>query len=516
MARMAVLGGERGTRGLFGGSRSRLEWAGIGAFVTAAILTCTIAGGQWYGLVIALLLLLTAYGAFTPFSRFRERTWAALRLQTWHTRRRERRGTASYLNPVTGDPDWVPAATLQRLEKEEQKAAKKGPAYRAADAPLAVGTMRWFEVPTGPDSSVVVFKDSTRTQAAYIVIVETAGTGSGITDEDGYDAPYLAFGALLSFLAGMTSLITHIQPLTRALPMDATDHLAWMAGQIGPGVPDILVDSYAELTESIQAEADQHRSYYALLIPDSPALERKADRYGPGDEGMGRAVLDELARFAGRASSSFGIRGLGPVHAAALFRSLQDPRFDIDDLEGADLKTCWQTFDGTESEEYIRINGGPVSRFGFIAKEDFEASALPVQMFQPLVKDVTPSVVRTVTIIDELMPAKQARARARQDVTTDTAGTDKGAGVVTDGSEEVLLGASRQRLQDLRPGTGYHGLGYGMYLSITAESPAELMAASDVVDAACSDSGIEHITWLDGRHDLAFITCLPLARGLRR
>ncbi|MFK4299161.1 hypothetical protein ABH924_004342 [Arthrobacter sp. GAS37] len=516
MARMAVLGGERGNRGLFGGSRSRLEWAGIGVFVLAAVLTAAIGRAEWYMLLAGSVLLLTGFAAFTPFARFGERTWAALRLQTWHTRRRQRRGTSSFLNPVTGDPDWVPGPTLKRMEKEERKAAKKGDAYRPADAPLAVGTMRWFEVPTGPRSSVVAFKDSTRAQGAYIVIVETTGTGSGITDEDGYDAPYLAFGALLSFLAGMTSLITHIQPLTRALPMDATDHLSWMAGQIGPGVPEVLVESYAELTESVQAQADQHRSYYALLIPDTPALERKADRYGPGDEGMGQAVLDELARFAGRASSTFGIRGLGAVHAAALFRSLQDPRFDIDDLDGADLKTCWQTFDGTESQEYLRINAGPVSRFGFIAKEDFEATALPVQMFQPLIKDVNPSVIRTVTIIDELMPAKQARARARADVTTDTAGADKSAGVVTDGSEEVLLGASRQRLQDLRPGTGFHGLGYGMYLSITADSPAELMAASDVVDAACSDSGIEHITWLDGRHDLAFITCLPLARGLRR
>lgn len=519
MARMAVLGGERGHRGLFGGARSRLEWAGFCAFIAIAFLTATMTGFQWFGWVPAGILLVAGWACFTPFSRWGERSYAAVKLETLHTGHRNRKGTSSYLNQTTGNPEWVPAQTHKAIARGVKKAEKK-PNFRAADAPLAVGTVRFFDVPTGGGSSIVVFKDSTRKQGAYTVIVETTGMGAGLTDEDGYDAPYLAFGNLLSFLAGQSSLITHVQPISRALPTDATDHLAWMASKIPAGVADVLIDSYAELTEMVQGESEQHRSYYGLLIPESASLARKAARYGGGDDGTGQVILDELSRFAGRANvgGRTGIRALGANHAAALFRSLQDPRFDIDDLEGADLKTCWQSFDGAESPEYIRVNGGPVTRIGFIPKEAFEASARPVQMFQPLVKDVTPSVTRTITIIDHLIPAKAARAKARSDVALDKAGTDKlaNAGVVSDGTDEVLLGASAQRLRDLRPGTGYQGLGYGMYLAITADTPQDLMAASDGIDEACSNSGIEQIDWLDGRHDMAFITCLPLVRGLRR
>lgn len=519
MARMAVLGGERGNRGLFGGARSRLEWAGLCACMGIGLICVIATKFHWYGWVPAAFFLIAGWFAFTPFSRWGESTYAAVKVQELHTNLRRRRGTSSYLNQVTGNLAWVPESTLKTMSKAQAKEHRK-PSYRAQDAPRAVGTVRWFDVPTGPDSSIVVFKDSTNKTGSYTVIVETTGKAGGLTDEDGYDAPYIAYGQLLAFLAGVSSLFTHIQPLTRALPMDATDHLAWMASRIAPGVPDLLVDSYAQLTEMVQTASEQHRSYYGLLIPDNSALERKAKRYGEGDDAVGQVILDELQRFAGRASNGgrAGVRALGGTHAAALFRALQDPRFDIDDLTDAELNTCWQSFNGAESNEYIRINGGPVTRIGFIPKEAFEASALPVQMFHPLVKDVNPSVTRTVTIISELIPAKQARARARSDVALDTAGSNKlaNSGVISDGSDEVLLGASAQRLRDLRPGTGHHGLGYGMYLAITADSPEELMAASDTIDGACSDSGIDHIDWLDGRHDLAFITCLPLVRGLRR
>lgn len=74
---------------------------------------------------------------------------------------------------------------------------------------------------------------------------------------------------------------------------------------------------------------------------------------------------------------------------------------------------------------------------------------------------------------------------------------------------------SRQRLLDLRPGSGHHGASYALYISYSVESEDELLATADLIEAAAADAGIEFIEWMDHRNDLALITTMPFTRGIR-
>ena len=89
------------------------------------------------------------------------------------------------------------------------------------------------------------------------------------------------------------------------------------------------------------------------------------------------------------------------------------------------------------------------------------------------------------------------------------------SGVVTDGSDDVLLDASHQRLLDLKPGSGHHGAAYALYISFAVENEDEILSTTDIVEAAASDAGIEFIDWMDHRNDLALITTMPFTRGIR-
>lgn len=136
---------------------------------------------------------------------------------------------------------------------------------------------------------------------------------------------------------------------------------------------------------------------------------------------------------------------------------------------------------------------------------------------QALISGIQPAVVHSVSMVMELEDARKARRRARTDAAMDRAREKEIAksGIVTDGMEEVLKGASTQRLLDLKPGSGHHGASYALYVSYSVESEAELLTTADLIEAAAADAGIEFIDWMDKRQDLALITTMPFTRGIR-
>jgi len=136
---------------------------------------------------------------------------------------------------------------------------------------------------------------------------------------------------------------------------------------------------------------------------------------------------------------------------------------------------------------------------------------------EAIISGIQPAVVHSVSMVMELEDARSARSKARSDAAMDRAKGNEVAksGVVTDGTEEVLMGASTQRLLDLKPGSGHHGAAYGLYISFAVEDANEILSTTDIVEAAASDAGIEFIDWLDHRNDLALITTMPFTRGIR-
>ena len=64
---------------------------------------------------------------------------------------------------------------------------------------------------------------------------------------------------------------------------------------------------------------------------------------------------------------------------AALLRHLQDPDFDIDDYEGADLMDCWQHLDGGASPLSLVVNNHWRIRTGYVPASAFSPEAIPVE-----------------------------------------------------------------------------------------------------------------------------------------
>ena len=99
-----------------------------------------------------------------------------------------------------------------------------------------------------------------------------------------------------------------------------------------------------------------------------------------------------------------------------------------------------------------------------------------------MISGIQPAVVHSVSMVMELEDARSARSKARTDAAMDRAkkkAIDK-SGVVTDGSDDVLLDASHQRLLDLKPGSGHHGASYALYISFAVENEDELLSTTDI------------------------------------
>ncbi|WP_415854836.1 hypothetical protein [Sinomonas sp. G460-2] len=242
--------------------------------------------------------------------------------------------------------------------------------------------------------------------------------------------------------------------------------------------------------------------------------------YGERDEGVGLAIFNEVRSamsYAEMKGAVNGYRPLGPVGMAALLRHLQDPDYDIDDYEGADLADCWQHLDGSTSPNAVVVNGTWHTRTGYVPATAFSPEAVPVEALRPLLRGIQPPVVHTVAVVCELQDARQARGQARRHVADDKARkkTAEEAGRVTDGEEDVLLEASKQRLVDLRVGSGHHGAAFGLYITYSVQDADQVLPVADIIEAAAADAGIERIEWLDHRQDLAPITTMPFTRGIR-
>ena len=521
MGRMVVVGGEVSRRGLWGGNRTGPEWIGLSiALVSGMAAIIALSDVIVLGLILGTAIIGLGVVLTTPSKITGYRSLGALLVERHHQRSRRKNKTATFVPVKFRDQTRMVKAGKADRARADEKGMIEVPVTHRNNAPLMVGTVRPFTVqtPTGP---MTVFRHGGRIKTPYYTVtVEVMGSSSGIREENREDSAYVARGQFLARMARRQSLITHVQTLSRAVPMDSTDHLRWIKDKQAQGINRLLITSYGDLVQTLQSRSEQHRTYETFRIPRSAALSLKASKLGGGDTGLGLAIHQEIRTALAQAQMMGGIqdyRTLGPEQMAALLRHLQDPDFDIDDDENADLADCWQHLDGDSSDTSVVINGHWHTRTGYVPASAFSPEAIPVSALQSLVSGIQPAVVHTVSMVMELSDARTARGKARTDAAMDQAKGKEVAksGVVTDGSEEVLMGASSQRLLDLKPGSGHHGAAYALYISYSVESEDELLATADLIEAAAADAGIEFIDWMDHRNDLALITTMPFTRGIR-
>ena len=251
-------------------------------------------------------------------------------------------------------------------------------------------------------------------------------------------------------------------------------------------------------------------------FPLTAEFAEAARRHGPAATGWAGLVRDELARLVELVARADLARPrvLGEQRTCAVLRSMQDPGFPVDQHEGVRWNNCWQDYQG--ERRHLTVNDRWWHRVAVVPPDAMAAVPLGPHWLAPLLVEVNPAVIRTLSVRMDFVPARVARARAVRDVAVDGASryaADR-RGRVDDGTDEMMLSASRRRLADLAPGSGHHGVDWSMAVSVTAADPGELARACTRVENAAAGCAIGRLEWQDTWHDAALIATYPLARGM--
>lgn len=504
MMRVAVLGGEIGRRGLFG-SLSKPAYVALGVAVALAILAWVSVGGI-ASAISGFAVLGGTYAVVNPWSRRRSIAESWLWALRW--RRRHRRGLTRFIAP-----------TLARAtDRDEPAGTPPTPLTPLWTSPPPLGLVEPLDLAgTGWEQLFILRHHNPGEQQYLSVLMEVQGQASGLRTDRAYESVSVRYGVLLAQLAKAGSFIRGVQQINRIVPHDPALHRAFIAERVSrrPGL-ETLVASYEELIDLTAHAAEQHRNYLVARIPLTPEFYAESQSYGEGMAGWASLVREELARMADLAARAELTRPrvLGEQRTCAVLRSMQDPSWPIDQHEGVRWSNCWQSY--TTERDRLVVNDTWHTRTAILPREGIAPAPLGPRWLAPLLTKVNPSVIRTLSVRMEFVPDKVARAKAVADVAQDGASLvgDLEKGRVDDGTDEVMLSASRRRLRDLAPGSGHQGVDWSMAISVTAADPAELRRACMRVANEAAQSALTDLRWQDTWQDAAVLATYPLARGM--
>ncbi|KFU75653.1 hypothetical protein SAMN04489729_7037 [Amycolatopsis lurida] len=485
--RTSILGGEIAGRGLLGKVDGRTGVALGGTALVAVWLWLGIGGlgGTISGIGVC------ALGAAVLYPWNGQRSLAAGWVRGWRFLVRRWRGVTVFAaGPGAAEPVLPP------------------PVGRVAPLDL-VGT---------PHADMFVLRHGNPGETPYLsVIMEVEGQPQRLRTAAEFEAASARYGVMLSQLARDGSYIRGLQQINRILPHDPARHRTFVAARVAdrPGI-ETLVRSYEDLVDLTTHTAEQHRNYLVARFPLTGDFAAAARRYGQGEAGWAGLVREELARLAELVSRADLVRPrvLGEQRSCAILRSMQDPSYPVDQHEGVRWSNCWQDYHAERG--HLVVGGRWLHRVATVPPDAVAAVPLGSHWLAPLLVEVNPAVIRTLSVRMEFVPARIARARAVRDVAVDGASRHSAAakGQVGDGTDEMLLSASQRRLADLAPGGGHHGVNWTMSLSVTAADTGELARASTRVANAAANCAIGRLEWQDTWHDAAAIATYPLARGM--
>lgn len=497
--RRVTLGGETLGRGIIAGTRSRLEWAGM--ILTALPVLPLLLGAEftWWRLLVALVILGAAFLFWTPFpGLLGDRSiagWIAGEVRFQVQRRREGEFVPAWL--ATQDPSLT------------------GVGY-TVPAALGVVGAHTVTLATGEQACVLRHSNPGR-RHFYTVALEMLGETAGVEAEWTFGSAHEEWGRFCAMLARPTSFIRTVQQVTRVVPYDTADHTKWVFDRIPDGVDDRLAESYVQLLDLVGDHTEQHRSWLVLRLPVSPRFSAAAAMIERGDDGELALVAREVSAAIPRARAhGLEVRALDERRLAAVIRALQDASHPIDKIAGLDFERAWLPQD-LRARRYVVVQGegGPwFTRTAVVPRHGIEAGLFSPDFLHPLLSDVAPSVIRTISTVHDLLPAHIARKQAKNDVTLDRSATAEAASRVTDGSEGHQLTASTQRLVDLGAGKGNHGANWTVFITLAARSEQELATACGQIEDAAEAAHITELTYLDGQQGAGLVASLPLARGM--
>ncbi|WP_435043549.1 SCO6880 family protein [Rhodococcus aetherivorans] len=447
------------------------------------------------------------------------RSWAGEKLHRIRDRRRRRRGEHVYRAPggelygvLGADPGW--------------------------EFPVPLGDAAPLDLTdTGLDDMFILEHRTPGDNNYYSVVLSIQGLAEGLRGAEEWAVTSQAFSRTLASFARRSSLLRGLEMVHRSVPADLTPHVAWMESVVraNPNAARVMpaVESYGQLIDGLAPESEEHRCYATLVFPKSVELLSAAGAVAKrkGVEvraGIGQVIVEETMRAVGALTSArLGqVQVLGQQRACAVFRSMLDPSYALDAHRGASWGNCWPSYVGGDLS--ARVSDRWDTRVGLIRPGSIEPIPLHAEWLSPLLTGVDPDpgdpiegipaqpTIRTVKVRMDFVDAVKARQVARKDATEDAARQykERKKGQVTDGASEVMASASLRRREDLKPGSGHHGVIWSMAVSVTAPDEDAVMRACARLEQAADQAAIKEFTWFDDSHDVAQFLTLPLGRGL--
>ena len=218
-----------------------------------------------------------------------------------------------------------------------------------------------------------------------------------------------------------------------------------------------------------------------------------------------------LSGYAERAGLG-NVTWLAEQRAVAAIRSMQTPTSNPDRHGGLSWADAFRSVTATDTA--LVTDGVWHTRIACVPARAVGVQRLGPRWLAPILVDLHPSVVRTVSMGLRPIAAEVARVNAVDNATTDTAAAVADAGLITDGTHEVLLTASTRVLRDLQPGSGHAGLGWVMFIAVQCPDADTLADACRRIEVAAKDCAITELDWLTHQQDLAWPAVLPLGRGM--
>ncbi len=508
-----LLGGEGGHRSVFGNSAPPVRRYGL---MTVAVVTCLLmvltgVAGLLIGVVAAAVLwvatIKTDAGTLLGAHR-RKRAW----------REKQRTGTTVF-RPVRDRPEYLLEPVTGTAARRQQ--AREYAAFR--DCPDGAEGFRWLQ--DEPGLPGIAWHMPTGEDPWLSAVWSVSGQVRGIRSDGYLEEGMVAFSRLLGRYGSPAALPSRIQVLTRALPLDPVPHQAWVWQQMAPDVPKELVRSYEDLVATVTAEGLTQRHFVVVRWPIGPRFRAAAASRGPGSDGWRALMAAEVAAVGDHlAAAMLGeVQSLTAKGVAGALRHLQHPSWPVDQVGDVDVDCPWLPSD----EDWSAVTVTAANPRGVLESWKHRTAVVPIDAvetaartplwFSPLLTTLRSPIVRTVSVQLETHSAAEARKKARDDLTIDLSEIEEqqAKGVLTDEELMVAHGAAYQRYQDLRPGTGYVGVGWAMHITISARTTVELDDATDRINSAAEDAGIAMLQWLDGAHAAGQACTWPLARGMK-
>ncbi|KGJ79281.1 hypothetical protein GY21_05670 [Cryobacterium roopkundense] len=541
-AYLRYLGGESGHRGFFGGTASKTRVMLLGFFIVGGMV------GMVLGLGLPALVAAVAGVGITMLATARTHRGTVLerRRKRARWRARKRLGTDEFVPYEVGAWDQLQEA-ITRGTKDEKRSAE-GLALRMRANPDGADGMGWLQY--GANVPGIAWHAPVGEQPYLSVAFSVSGQLRGMETAATLTRAANGWGHFLARRAAPSSLISDVQTLTRVLPPDSARQQLWVKTRLETVQPhwtsaqresfEAQKLSYDEVIRKSSVDSMVQRHYVVVSWPLDQQFTDAAGKFGRSEGGR-RDSWRELMATQIRATergldeAKMGdVRALTAKQTTALMLHQQNPHLPIDLTRNVDpLRAGIASHDefsahiveGVDSTSVVVNEDGPTSpavtwwhRTAAIHGENLAVGGRSPLWCLDLLIGRELTFIRSVSFHLHLVPAGQAKSKARADLVRDQAGVlaDRQKGRLISDDSTMRMSAAQRRSADLAAGSHHHGVDWIGFVTISAPTRDDLGQASRQLEEVCATGlGIERLDWQDSFQSGASGSTWPIGRGLR-